>query len=80
MIKGTTIGTITDIDGFYSIEATPDQSLVFSYVGYDLREVAVGDQKNISVVMELDSKTLDEIVVIGYGTSKKSHLTGVSVT
>ena len=76
LIKGTTIGTITDIDGFYSIEATPDQSLVFSYVGYDLREVAVGDQKNISVVMELDSKTLDEIVVIGYGTSKKSHLTG----
>lgn len=76
LIKGTTIGTITDIDGNFAIEAKPEESLVFSYVGYNLQEVLVGNQTNIAVVMALDSKTLDEIVVIGYGTQKKSHNTG----
>jgi len=76
LIKGTTIGTITDIDGNFSIDASADQALVFSYVGYNLEEVLIGNQNNISVTMTLDSKTLDEVVVVGYGTRKKSHNTG----
>jgi len=76
LIKGTTIGTITDIDGNFSIDAEKGQSLVFSYVGYELTEIVIGDDNNVSVIMPLDSETLDEVVVIGYGTQKKSHNTG----
>ncbi len=76
MVKGTSVGTITDIDGSYSLPANAGDVLVFSYVGFRDTEVTVGDQRSISLILEPDSQTLDEIVVIGYGTSKKSHLTG----
>jgi len=76
LVKGTTIGTITDIDGSYSIDAKDGDVLVYSYVGFQDQEVVVGSGANYSVSMATDSETLDEIVVVGYGTRKKSHNTG----
>ncbi len=76
MVKGTTTGTITDIDGNYSIDASPSDVLVFSYVGYKDSEVTVGNQQNITISLMSDSEVMEEIVVIGYGTRKKSHVTG----
>lgn len=72
-------GVSTDLDGNFSIEAGPDDVLVFTYVGYADQHVKVGDQTELNIVMYPDTNTLDEIVVIGYGTTKKSDLTG-SVT
>lgn len=70
------IGTITDVDGVYSLQAVPDQTLVFSYIGYISREIAVGRQAVVNVVLNEDKEMLDEIIVVGYGTQKKSSLTG----
>ena len=75
-VKGTSSGTITDIDGSFSIEAEEGNTLVFSYTGFKSFEVIVGADANYNIVLESDIALLDEIVVIGYGTSKKSHLTG----
>ena len=75
VIKGTTEGTITDIDGNYSISVLPGQVLEFSYVGMQPSQVTVGNQRTINVKMA-DGEMLDEVVAIGYGTVKKSHLTG----
>ncbi|MBN1187279.1 MAG: TonB-dependent receptor [Bacteroidales bacterium] len=77
VIKGTNIGVITDIDGKYTIQVdNGDQVLQFSFVGYVTREIAVGDQTAMNIVLEEDIKTFDEVVVIGYGVQKKSDLTG----
>jgi len=78
LVQGTTTGTISDIDGSYSIPAKAGDVLVFSYVGFSDMEVVVGNDPmvSMSLVMETDSETLDEIIVIGYGTRKKSHVTG----
>lgn len=76
MLKGTTTGTITDIDGRYTIEAEEGDVLVFSYVGYQTQEVTVVSNVSIDIVLEIDATQLEEVVVIGYGTQKKSHLTG----
>ncbi len=67
MIKGTTNGTSTDLDGKYQIRANPQDILVFNYTGYILKEVAVGNQSIIDITLDSDQKQLDEIVVIGYG-------------
>lgn len=75
-IKGKTTGTITDLDGKFSIQAQPTDVLVFSYVGMKNTEVKVGTQKIIDVVLESNSQVLNEVVAIGYGTVKKSDLTG----
>ena len=75
VIKGTTEGTITDIDGNYSISVLPGQVLEFSYVGMQPSQVTVGNQRTINVKMA-DGEMLDEVVAIGYGTVRKSHLTG----
>ena len=75
VIKGTTEGTTTDIDGNYTINVTPGQVLEFSYVGMQPSQVTVGNQHIINIKMA-DGELLDEMVVIGYGTVKKSHLTG----
>lgn len=75
-IKGTTNGTITDIDGKYSITAPENGTLVFSFIGYTTKEATVGNQSLINVTLDTDSEALDEIVVVGYGTQKKSHTTG----
>lgn len=76
-LKGTTIGTITDIDGKYSLTGASDKSvLVFSFIGYQSKEVTVGTQKTVDVAMESDLLSLEEVVVMGYGTVKRRDLTG----
>ncbi len=75
VVKGTTRGVSTDFDGNYTIEAGPDDILQFSYIGYTAKEVKVGSQTQINVVLEAGNE-LDEVVVIGYGTTTKSDLTG----
>ena len=75
-IKGTTRGTSSDLDGNYSIEAKPGTVLVFSSLGYKDVEVTVGRSAVINVEMDTDSQMLEETVVVGYGTTKKTNLTG----
>lgn len=74
-IKGTTIGTITDIQGAYSIAAPDDATLVISFVGMLTQEIEVGDQVTINVTLMEDVVGIDEVVVIGYGTQRKVNLT-----
>ncbi|MCF6358861.1 MAG: TonB-dependent receptor plug domain-containing protein, partial [Draconibacterium sp.] len=77
VVKGTTQGTATDIDGKYSLLDIPeDATLVFSFVGMRSQEVVVGNQTSINITMEVDAIGLDEIITIGYGTAKKSEVTG----
>lgn len=76
LVKGTTNGTQTDFDGNYSIDATGEATLVFSYIGYKTFEVAINGQTTIDVTMEEDASKLDEVVVTGYGTQVKKDLTG----
>jgi len=77
VIKGTTSGSVSDIDGKYSIKVTSSKAvLVFSFVGYTTKEIEVGSQSVIDVILEPSKTTLDEVVVIGYGTVRKSDLSG----
>ncbi|MCB0628937.1 MAG: TonB-dependent receptor [Saprospiraceae bacterium] len=81
LIKGTTTGTVTDFDGHYSLSVPSSESiLVFSYTGYQEQETVVGDQTMIDITLVTDVKALDEVVVVGYGTTKKSDLTGSVVS
>ena len=76
-LKGTNKGTITDANGNYQIDVVNNQSvLVFNYIGFEQREVVVGNQKTINVLLKADEKALNEVVVIGYGGVKKSDVTG----
>lgn len=75
-IKGTTTGTITDIDGNFSIKAEPQSVIEVSYIGYLTQETVINNQKSIRFLLKEDTKTLDEVVVIGYGVQKKADLTG----
>ena len=80
VVKGTTQGTITDLDGGYSITVPENaSSLVFSFVGYLTKEMPIGSNSVIDVVMDTDVKTLNEVVVTGYGTQERREITG-SVT
>ena len=74
--KGTTNGTVSDINGDYSLAVSPGATLVYSYIGFTNQEIAVAGRNVIDLVMEVDITSLQEIVVIGYGTIKKSDLTG----
>lgn len=76
LVKGTANGVISDLDGGFSISAAADDVLQFSYVGYINQEIQVGNKKILNVIMEEDTKQLDEVVVVGYGTQKKVNLTG----
>ena len=79
MVKGTTIGTLTDGDGRFTIPDVPGSSnavLVFSYVGFQTQEIKVGNTKNLTVKLQEDNMALDEVVVVGYGTSRKKDLAG----
>lgn len=76
IVKGTTNGTITDMDGNFAMDADAKSVLNISYIGYLTKEMPVGNQKTIRVVLVEDTKALDEVVVIGYGTQKKADLTG----
>lgn len=74
--KGTTSGTSSDGTGNFSIEASSSDILVISFIGYQTQEIPVGNQSKINVQLEEDIATLQEVVVVGYGTQKKSDLTG----
>ncbi|MCD4696917.1 MAG: TonB-dependent receptor [Bacteroidales bacterium] len=76
LIKGTTIGTTTDLNGTYTIKVDPDAVLVFSYVGFQTQEIAVQPGTTVNIVLEVGLAELDEFVVIGYGVQKKEDLTG----
>lgn len=76
MEKGTTNGVSADFDGKFKIQAAPKATLIFSCVGYTSKEVKLSGQRNITVLMQQASKTLDEFVVIGYGIQRKSDITG----
>lgn len=69
-------GTLTDLDGNYSITASEGETLVFSYIGFVNQEIVVGSSTTVDLVMGPDSEIIDEVVVVGYGTAKKSDLTG----
>lgn len=77
IIEGTSLGTVTDIDGNFSLEVSDDNAmLTISYIGYKTHNVRVQGKNNINVVLQEDSKALDEVIVVGYGTQKKVNLTG----
>lgn len=76
VIKGTMLGTVTDPDGKFTIQASPSDVLQFSYIGMQTVEVEVGNQDILNVSMQEDVATLQDVVVIGYGTVKKKDLTG----
>ncbi|WP_020603917.1 SusC/RagA family TonB-linked outer membrane protein [Spirosoma spitsbergense] len=76
VLKGTTTGTTTDVYGQYKVSASPTNTLIFSFVGYGTREVLVGNQTTINTVLAPDDKTLNEVVVVGYGTQQRKDLTG----
>lgn len=76
VVKGTTTGTTTDIDGKYTINADSGSTLVFSFIGMVSREIAVGNSSILDVELATDISQLEEIIVVGYGTQKKSDLTG----
>jgi len=76
VVKGTTNGIATDIDGRYSIKVTKGAILEFSHIGYLTKTVTVGERTVINVDMKEDAQNLDEIVVVAYGTQKKSSITG----
>jgi len=76
MVKGTLTGTVTDLDGSFSIEAQPSDVLVISYLGFSTVEVEVGNQTDFSIVISEDAFALSEVIVTGYGSRKLSHNTG----
>ncbi len=80
MIKGTTNGTITDMDGKFVLNVPKGAVLHISYIGYSNQEVKVGNNTNITIALKEDTETLDEVVVVGYGTMKKTDLTGSVAT
>jgi TonB-linked SusC/RagA family outer membrane protein len=75
-VKGTKTLAASDANGKFSIAAPPSATLTFSYIGYNTQEVVIGQQTNISVILREGDKSLNEVVVIGYGTKKKTDLTG----
>ncbi len=80
VVKGTTNGTITNMDGIYNLNAKKGDVLQFSFVGYKTQEVAIQDQKKLNIALEEEKAELQEVVVIGYGTVKKSDATGAVAT
>lgn len=79
-VKGATIGCITDIDGHFALEVPADARLTVSYIGYLTQEVPVADRPFLDIVLREDAQMLDEVVVVGYGSMKKSDLTGAVVS
>ena len=77
--KGTTNGVVTDFDGNFTLNVKPGATLVISYIGYTTQEIAVGNQSNITVTLEEDNTSLEEVVVVGYGVQKKKLVTGATV-
>lgn len=75
-VKGATIGTVTDLDGKFSLDIPANSTLLVRYVGYINQEVRVGDQTQLNITLREDTQSLDEVVVVGYGVEKKVNLTG----
>jgi len=76
LLEGTSKGTLSDLDGSFTIEASSGDVLVISYVGYQTQKIELGAETELSIALGTDTQVLDEIVVVGYGTIKKSDLTG----
>lgn len=76
MVKENSLGTITDVDGHYSLTTDQGCTLVFSYIGYISKEIKVSDSKTVNIRLEEDTQSLEEVVVVGYGTQKKVNLSG----
>lgn len=76
LVKGTTVGASTDFDGNYEISASPENVLVFSYVGFDTTEELVGSRSVINVTLAESSESLDQVIIVAYGTTTKKDLTG----
>src|SRR5690606_28860939 len=75
-ITGTAIGTATDLDGKYALSVPEGSTLVFSFIGFQTQRVAVGNQNEINITLIEDRASLDEVVVVGYGTIERKDLTG----
>lgn len=77
LVKGTTNGVITDLDGHFTLTQVPVTATIqVSYIGYKSQEIAVRDKSSIKVILVEDTEVLDEVVVVGYGVQKKSDITG----
>ena len=76
VVKGTTNGIISDIDGNFTLSVRSGDVLVISYLGYQTQEITVGRKTNFNIILKDDAKSLDEVVVVGFGTQKKVNLTG----
>ncbi len=76
LVKGTSAGTVTSVNGDYSVSVPANATLVFSFIGYVKQEVQVGNRSVVNVQLATDAKTLDEVVVVGYGTQKRGDVTG----
>ena len=76
VVDGTTIGTVTDVDGNFTLDVPDGATLKISYIGYIEQIIPVGNKSVISVILKEDSQALDEVVVVGFGTQKKLNLTG----
>ena len=75
-VKNTQKGVVTDFDGKFSIKANSNATLIISYIGYKNQEIKIKGQKNLNIKLEPDNAMLDEVIVVGYGSMKKSDLTG----
>jgi TonB-linked SusC/RagA family outer membrane protein len=75
-VEGSTIGSVSDLEGNYSISVPENSTLVFSFIGYETKKVVLGDQTIINITLEEEVSSLDEFVVVGYGTVRKSDITG----
>lgn len=76
IVKNESVGMTTDLDGRFTLKVEQGKTLVFSYIGYKSKEVLVTNKKELKVILEEDSKLLEEVVVVGYGVQKKSDVTG----
>lgn len=73
--KGTSNGTITDLDGNFNLTVSPQATLVISYIGYATQEIPVAGKSSFKVILKEDTEQLEEVVVVGYGVQKKSSMT-----
>jgi len=80
LVKGSTQGTVTDFDGKFSLQVSSDAVLQISYIGYQSQDVKVGKQKLLKIAMKPDTKVLDEVVIVGYGTQRVKDLTGAATS
>lgn len=78
--KGTSNGMITDMNGNFTLTVTPGATIVVSFIGYVSQEIKITNQTRLDIVLKEDSEMLDEVVVVGYGTMKRSDLSGASVS